>query len=94
MRLSPHDSQLMRALKRPRADHIEAHAVVSSSGEPEATDGRNFAQLKVHCIGSPQLALINQFRCNSSGTCRTPQDMVALTSVARNASICVYMTPR
>jgi hypothetical protein len=55
VRLSSHDSQLMRALKRPRADHIEAHAVVSSSGEPEVMDDRNFAQLKVHCIGSPQL---------------------------------------
>jgi hypothetical protein len=55
VRLSSRDSQLMRALKRPRADHINAHAVVSSSGEPEVVDGRNFTQLNVHCIRSPQL---------------------------------------
>jgi hypothetical protein len=55
VRLSSRGSQLMRALKWPRADHIDAHAVVSSSGESEATDDRNFAQLNVHCIRSPQL---------------------------------------
>jgi hypothetical protein len=62
----------MRALKWPRADHIEAHAVVSSSGEPEIMDDRKLHPIK--CAAPP----INQFRCNFSEASKTAQDMAAL----------------
>jgi hypothetical protein len=61
---------------------------VSSSGEPEITDDRNFTQLNVLLLRSID------FDVTSARRPRLLRTWQLSLPVACNVSVCIYMTPR
>jgi hypothetical protein len=77
VRLWSDASQSIRALNRPRADHNEAHAVVSSSTEPEAKDVR---QIRHAMHRTMRVATVNQiFEGPAAGGKALPENTAVST---------------